>query len=142
MMGRARPLIAVVDDDPVEREIIEGLTQTAQQACVVGWAEGVAAFLRDPALVHADLVFLDRVLDRTSDFEDSLATLARGGYSGRVILMSNAARVGRPDSFGLHVCGPFDKLELQNVRLFTRLLDGAGDEELEALRLAAGVMPL
>lgn len=142
MTAAARRLIAVIDDDPVEREIIERLAQTAQSNCVVGWAEDVPAFVKDPALVHADLVFLDRVLDRTRDFETSLAELARGGYRGRVILMSNAARVERPRSFGLRVCGPFDKLELQNVKLFSRLMEGAADEELETLRLAAGVMPL
>lgn len=104
-------VIALIDDDPTEAMILEGMLEHGPAGHQLVHTRSIAAF--GDAGARADLVLLDRRLPPHDSFAAGVAALAATGYRGPVMLVtafSDEPAPAAPD--GLTVLGPVDKGDL------------------------------
>ena len=126
--------LALIDDDPVEALVLEGLLDHA------AGGHGLSRFSSVETFVSAggagvDLVLLDRRVPPHQSFASGLQALSRAPYRGPVLLITaGACEEGPPDWPGpLH--GPVDKADLLTPEGLARLIDRALAEPRPGARL-------
>ncbi len=119
---------AVVDDDPIQVEILRGIAEAAGMSdrLTLTAFRSLGDLLSGAGRSKFDLVFLDRRLPDCDGFNSALATLAQARLASPVVLMS--AHPGRDvlKPHGLTVHGPVDKIELAQPEYFKRLVEMIG----------------
>lgn len=103
--------IALIDDDPTEAMILEGMLEHAGGGHDMVHALSIADFTACAEPV--DLVLLDRRLPPFEDFAQSVSALSQTGWRGPVVLISAFTDAPAPDApEGLTLIGPVDKGDL------------------------------
>ncbi len=117
-------LAAVVDDDPIQVEILRGISEAAGMADQLDFRafRSLGDLLMGAGRNTFDLVFLDRRLPDSDGFAGALATLSQAQLQSPLILMS--AHAGRDviRNYGLRLYGPIDKMELAQPAYLKRLI--------------------
>jgi DNA-binding LytR/AlgR family response regulator len=116
---------AVVDDDPLQVEILRGIAEAANIKHRVRFTgfRSLKGLMSRAGRSTFGVVFLDRRLPDSDGFEYALATLAQARLSSPLVLMSAYAGKQTLNAFGLIVYGPMDKVELAQPAYFKRLID-------------------
>ena len=114
--------IALIDDDPVEALVLEGLLDHVGAGHALSRFASVEAFA-DTADTAFDLVLLDRRVPPHQAFALGLSALARSSYRGPVVLITAGfCQEGTLDWPGpLH--GPVDKGDLLTPERLTGLIE-------------------
>ncbi len=116
--------VAVVDDDPIQVEILRGIAEAAglDQQLSFSAFRSLGQLLSRAGRSTFDIVFLDRRLPDCDDFSGALATLSQARLESPLILMSAHAGRDNVRSYGLRIYGPVDKMELVQPTYFKRLI--------------------
>ena len=124
---------AVVDDDPIQVEILRGIGEIAGLGDTVALTafRSLGDFLSGAGRSTFDLVFLDRRLPDSEGFTAALATLAQARLACPVVLMSAHAGKDIVRPYGLTLVGPVDKLELTQPEYLKRLVEQAKNPALQ-----------
>ena len=115
---------AVIDDDPIEVEILEGIAQTAGVADQVRFTpfRTLRAFIGAPGAGSFDAAFLDRRLPDSDNFKASMTDIAEAGVRLPLVLMSATHAVAKIDHPDLPVIGPVDKLAIVQPKRFRNVI--------------------
>ncbi len=124
---------AVVDDDPIQVEILRGIGEIAGLGDTMALTafRSLGDFLSGAGRSTFDLVFLDRRLPDSEGFNAALATLAQARLACPVVLMSAHAGKDIVRPYGLTLVGPVDKLELTQPEYLKRLVEQAKNPALQ-----------
>ena len=119
--------VAIIDDDPMELEILKGLSaDIAPDMAFHGFAS-LDAFCKARDRASFDAVFLDRRINAYTDFDETLPKIAASGFQGPVVLQT-ARVMGMPDQYrGLTLIGPVDKFDLLEPDRLSAILDKVCD---------------
>lgn len=115
--------IALIDDDPVETLVLEGLLEHAGGDHAITAYTSVEAFIAGSGVF--DLVLLDRRVPPHQTFESSLAAMADSAYRGPVVMVT----AGGWDEAGMQwrggLEGPINKAELLTPEALSRLIEAS-----------------
>ncbi|KPP80827.1 MAG: hypothetical protein HLUCCA04_11715 [Oceanicaulis sp. HLUCCA04] len=104
--------VAIIDDDPVETEILSILMDEVFEAVEVSSFATVSEFIERSDAAGTDLVFLDRRLPPYSSFDETLPLVVPSAPNASIMLIT-AHTFERVDlSAYPNVSGPFAKLDL------------------------------
>lgn len=104
--------VAIIDDDPVETEILSILMDEVFEGAEVSSFATVSEFLDGSRNASFELVFLDRRLPPYSSFDETLPLIAPAAPNAAILLIT-AHTFERVDlSAYPNVAGPFAKLDL------------------------------
>lgn len=116
--------IALIDDDPTEAMILEGMLEYAGADHEMTHATSLAGFAAEAGAF--DLVLLDRRLPPYEDFSESLPALAQTGWRGPVVLITAFSDAPAPDApDGLTLIGPVNKGDLLSPEAVSALITRA-----------------
>lgn len=122
--------IALIDDDPVEAMVLEGLLSHGAGRHVLTAFTSVEAFAR---LHHPgfDLVLLDRRVPPHQGFQSSLDVLKDSPYRGPLVLITAAVTPVPALSGDFRLHGPIDKSALLTPEALDQLIQRVlGDAHL------------
>lgn len=121
--------LALIDDDPTEALVLEGMLAHGEGAHVMTHFRRVEDFPAAPANDDFDLVLLDRRIPPHDGFETSLRVLAATNYAGAIVPISAGNIDLAPIADGLQVVAPVMKSDLLTPEAVTALVQRvlAGD---------------
>ena len=124
-MTENRLRAAVVDDDPIQVEILRGIAESAGLDARLEFKafHALSALVTGAGPQTFDVVFLDRRLPDCDGFSPALATLSQAGLKSPIILMSAHAGRDMVRAYGLKTHGPVDKMELAQPTYLKRLIE-------------------
>ena len=103
--------IALIDDDPTEIMVLEGMLLHSTHGHTLTAFKRVEDFPSAPENEAFDFVLLDRRIPPHVDFETSLPVLAQSGYQGPIVPIS-AGYLQTISFEGLNVSAPVEKSRL------------------------------
>lgn len=115
-------LIALIDDDPVEALVIEGLLEHTDTGHAVSNFTTVEAFV-DASGAAPDLVLLDRRIPPHQSFKSSLDALSGSAFNGPVVLVTAGPADETELSWRGALHGPVNKAELLTPEALEDLLN-------------------
>ncbi len=104
--------VAIIDDDPVETDILSILMSEVFEAVEVASYLSVSEFLRDASGARFNLIFLDRRLPPYSSFDETLPLVAPVAGDAAIMLITAHTFEKVDLSPYSRVAGPFAKLDL------------------------------
>ncbi|MGY6531264.1 hypothetical protein [Glycocaulis sp.] len=123
MIGNGAVAVAIIDDDPVETDILSILMSEVFEEVEVESFLSVSDFLREAERARFNLIFLDRRLPPYSSFDETLPLVAPAAGDA-VILLVTAHTFEKVDlSRYKRVVGPFAKLDLMTPEDLKGLLE-------------------
>lgn len=115
--------VAIIDDDPVETDILSILMSEVFEEVDVASYLTVSDFLRAAPDKRFNLIFLDRRLPPYSSFDETLPLVAPAAGNAAIVLIT-AHTFERVDlSAYSRVAGPFAKLDLMTPEDLKGLLE-------------------
>ena len=117
--------ITLIDDDPTEALLLEGMLEHVEGAYRMTHLKCVEDFDGLDAQAAPDLVLLDRRIPPHDAFDTSLPVLAANGYRGPVVLMSASEFAMPGDHHGLTITAPINKSQLLTPQAVDALLKRA-----------------
>jgi DNA-binding response OmpR family regulator len=114
--------IALIDDDPTEALVLEGMLEHVAGKHELVHLTRVEAFGDAGAAVNPDLVLLDRRIPPHEAFDTSLPILAASGYRGPVVLMSASEFPIPAEQHGLNIAASVSKSQLLTPQAVEALL--------------------
>jgi len=113
--------LALIDDDPVEALVIEGLLEHAAGDHQITAFSSVAAFVADGG-ARFDMALLDRRIPPHQSFSTSLAEMRAASFRGPVVLVTAGGAEERGADWPGGVHGPIDKADLLTPEALDRLI--------------------
>jgi len=104
--------VAIIDDDPVETEILSILMDEVFEAVEVSSFATVSEFVEGSRNADFELVFLDRRLPPYSSFDETLPLVAPAAQKAAILLITAHTFEKVDLSAYSNVAGPFAKLDL------------------------------
>lgn len=115
--------VAIIDDDPVETEILSILMDEVFETAEISSFATVSEFVDRSRGSDFELVFLDRRLPPYSSFDETLPLVVPAAPNAAVLLIT-AHTFERVDlSAYPNVAGPFAKLDLMTPEDLRQLID-------------------
>lgn len=115
--------VAIIDDDPVETEILSILMDEVFETAEISSFTTVSEFVDRSRGADFELVFLDRRLPPYSSFDETLPLVVPAAPNAAVLLIT-AHTFERVDlSAYPNVAGPFAKLDLMTPEDLRELID-------------------
>ncbi|MGP1275062.1 MAG: hypothetical protein ACQRW7_06565 [Caulobacterales bacterium] len=115
--------VAIIDDDPVETEILSILMDEVFEAADVSSFATVSEFIDESRKSDFELVFLDRRLPPYASFDETLPLIVPAARDAAILLIT-AHTFERVDlSAYPNVAGPFAKLDLMTPEDLRSLIE-------------------
>lgn len=112
MPAKSAVSVAIIDDDPVETDILSILMSELFDEVDVASFQSVNAFLREAESSRFTLIFLDRRLPPYSSFDETLPLVAPAAGDAAIMLITAHTFEKVDLSSYSRVAGPFAKLDL------------------------------